>query len=258
MSRSQIEVEQDGDVRVVAINNPDRRNSLDLGARTRLSEEIERAHEDHATRAIILTGRGGMFCAGGDVPSMKQAVEGNGGPRTEALHRLVRAIALGSTPVIAAVEGAAYGIGLSITALCDQVVAARDSRFCTAFTRLGLPGDGGVMWALPRRVGMSRARTMLMLGPVIEGLEAHEIGLVDHLVEPGAVLTEAVELAQRIADGPPLALETIKREMWSRSGSLDEFLERERTYQHELFSTDDFAEGVAAFLAGREPRFHGS
>jgi enoyl-CoA hydratase/carnithine racemase len=158
--------------------------------------------------------------------------------------------------VLAAVEGSAYGAGTALAAACDRVVAARDARFATTFTNVGLAGDMGVSVSLPARVGIARARQMLMLGAPISAAEALSAGLVDALAEPGAALAAARGDAERLAAGPTRALGVIKA-MLAAAPGMNPFdaLDQEAAYQATLFDTDDFAEGITAFQQKRRPVF---
>ena len=246
-----------GPVRVLTLNDPRHRNALGLAMRVELAEAIEAAMADAAVRAIVLTGAEGTFCAGGDLSTMHRQTADEARPRLEAAQRVVRAIVDGPTPVVAAVEGFAIGAGLGIALACDRVVAASDARFITSFTRVGLVGDLGIFWSLPRRVGRARARQMLMLPTDVTGTDAVGLGLVDRVVEPGTVLEAALEDAGRLAAGPPLALAAVKAMVNRGPTDVHDVLEHEIENQAAMFDTADFAEGLAALRDRRTPEFTG-
>jgi enoyl-CoA hydratase/carnithine racemase len=176
--------------------------------------------------------------------------------RVQLAQKVIRAIWNTPKPVVAAVEGSAYGAGVALAAACDRVVAARNARFATTFTNVGLAGDMGIFASLPTRVGIARARQMLMMPSPIDAPAALEMGLADALAEPGTALEVALADAARLAAGPTQAYGAIKS-LLSVATSLSplEILDREADNQARLFGSDDFAEGVEAFRAKRRPEF---
>jgi 2-(1,2-epoxy-1,2-dihydrophenyl)acetyl-CoA isomerase len=245
------------DVRVVTLNRPAKRNAIDLELRVVLAEALEAAMADDSVRVIVLTGSGGTFCSGGDISTMRRQVAAETRLRAQAAQRVIRAIWTGSKPVIAAVEGFAFGAGTALAIACDRVVAASDAVFSTTFTAVGLAGDMGVFASLPARAGLAVARQLMLLPRRLPGAEAVELGLADVVTEPGRALEAALADARTIAAGPPLAIAGIKAMFtaWPRD-PLD-VLEHEVELQAKLFDTEDFAEGVSAFHDRRKPTFRG-
>jgi enoyl-CoA hydratase/carnithine racemase len=243
-------------VRTVMLNRPEKRNAIDLEMRIALAGAIEAADRDQAVRAIVITGAGPAFCSGGDISTMERMPAEQAIERVRLAQRVIRAIWNTPKPVLAAVEGSAFGAGTALAAACDRVIAARDAQFATTFTSVGLGGDMAASFSLPARVGVARARQMLMLPTPITAPEALAIGLVDAMVEPGDALASAHRDAQRLAEGPAEALGAIKA-LLADLGGVNPFdaLEREAAHQARLFDTDDFAEGVAAFREKRRPVF---
>lgn len=248
---------REGEIAIVTLNEPERRNALSLAMREMLGEVLDEAMAGDA-RAIVLTGAAGHFCSGGDIKSFDP-----GAPlvdirdRLGRLHRVARLLLAGRKPVIAAVDGYAFGAGVSLALACDHVVAATDSRFCASFNRVALMADLALLYTLPARVGMGKARELLMLGEIVEAEEALAIRLVDRLAEPGRVLQTAIERAKLFAAAPPVALAITKAALARTPAPLEAILQMEVDGQSALFGTADHAEGRAAFLEKRQPRFQG-
>jgi 2-(1,2-epoxy-1,2-dihydrophenyl)acetyl-CoA isomerase len=252
-------VHDDAAVRTVTLNRPQKRNAIDIELRIALAEAIESADRDPAVRVIILTGAGPAFCSGGDISTMQRMPADHAIDRVQLAQSVIRAIWTTPKPVLAAVEGSAYGAGTALAAACDRVVAARDATFATTFTNVGLAGDMGISRSLPLRVGVARARQMLMMPAPISAPEALTLGLVDAIAEPGQALESAHRDARQLAAGPRHAYGVIKT-LLTNPNTIDPFelLDREAFCQSELFDTDDFAEGIAAFVEKRQARFGGA
>jgi enoyl-CoA hydratase/carnithine racemase len=241
---------------VVTLNRPDKLNAIDIPLRLALADAVEAADRDPAVRAVVLTGAGKAFCSGGDISTMERMALQAALERAQLAQRVIRAIWSTGKPVIAAVEGAAYGAGTALAAACDRVVAARNARFATTFTAVGLAGDMGIHASLSTRVGVARARQMLMMPKAIGAEEALTIGLIDELAEPGAAFDAALEDATRLAEGPAGALAVIKSLLAAAPGSSPfNVLDREAAHQAALFGSDDFAEGITAFREKRHAVF---
>lgn len=252
--RMRIVEERDGPVTILTLDYPARRNALAVPLRVQLEEALERASADGTTRALVLTGSEGVFSAGGDISGMDIATAFEGRERMRRTHRLVRLLARGNLPVIAAVEGWAVGAGLSLALLCDHVVATDDARFMAGFHRIGLMADMGLPATLPARIGVGRARDMLLFHTQYLGQEALKIGLIDTLVAKGRALETARAKAQALAAEAPLPIAYTKQ--WL-ADDLERALAREADFQAALFTTEDHREGREAFLAKRRPAFRG-
>lgn len=247
----------DGDaVRTLTLNRPHLRNAIDIPLRLELAAALESAAEDTSVHVIVLTGAGSVFCSGGDISTMQRMAAEEARQRAKLAQRVIRCIWTTAKPVVAAVEGAAFGAGAALAMACDRVVAARNARFATTFTNVGLAGDMGTFVSLPRRVGIARARQMLLMPEPVSGEQALAWGLVDELTEPGQALQQALADAHRLAIGPSEAFGVIKTllAVGPTRHPLD-MLDEEAEHQARLFRTDDFVEGVAAFHDKRRPRF---
>lgn len=250
-----LSITRDGSVALVTMNMPEKRNALTALLYTELAAELARLQDDTGVRAVVLYG-GRHFCAGGDLGELDASTLEMRRKMNHG-HRIVRAITGGPWPVVAAVEGGAYGAGFSLALACDFVVADENASFCAAFGRVGLTPDYGLMWTLPQRVGIGAAREILMLCQPVAGNKAKELGIVDRLCSPSAVLETALELAKRLAAAPPGTIATTKAVLARHPMQLDTMLAWEADTQSALVRSEDFAEGVKAFLEKRAPTFNG-
>lgn len=245
---------RDGATVILTLDYPARRNALAMPMREAVVAAMERIEGDAAVRAVVLTGAGGTFSAGGDISGMNVADMAAGRERFRSTHQMVRMLVKSSKPVVAAVEGYAVGAGLSLALCCDTIVAGDTAQFAAGFGRVGLIADLGLPHTLPLRVGHGRARQILLYGERIGAEEALRIGLVDHVVPGGTALEAALTRARLFHDMAALPVAMTKR--WLAAG-LDAALEWERDTQAALFMTADHAEGKAAFLGKRPPKFSG-
>lgn len=255
-----VQVEQRGAVAVLTLNDPEVRNALSAEMREGLRLAIAGLQEELSCRAVVITGAGASFCAGGDVRVMGRGADPQGlRKRMEAAHDLVRRMVNGRLPIVAAIRGHAFGAGLSLAAACDYVLVASDARFGAAFGRIGLMPDMGLLWTLPRRVAPRHARQILLLSQVFDAPHALDIGLADEIVEADGLLDTALERAENLAQCAPLALGRTRNAIAvALDSSLDDLLETEIQGQTMLIATDDHAEGIAAFREKRPPVFKGA
>jgi enoyl-CoA hydratase/carnithine racemase len=255
MMNTAVTVSHHDTVALVSLNLPEKRNSLVPELYRQLADELENLQDNEHVRVIVLSG-GQHFCAGGpldglDTRSMAMRKDMRRG------HRVIRAIVNGRVPVIAAVQGAAFGAGLSLAAACDFVVADADSRFGAVFGKVGVMPDWGALWSLPQRIGLPRTRQLVMFQQIIGGEEAARIGLVDFLAEPGQVLETAIQRAQQLASSAPGPLSATKTLLGRHPLSLETLLDWEADTQALLIGSEDFTEGRDAFFEKRAGVFRG-
>jgi 2-(1,2-epoxy-1,2-dihydrophenyl)acetyl-CoA isomerase len=255
-----LHVERTGAIATITLDRPDARNAIDLAMRQELMAALDGVEADEAARVLILTGRGGHFCAGGDVKSMRtrrlSAAEGR--RRVELLNRMVLRLAEFPRPTIAMVDGYAVGAGTNLALCCDVVVASDRAKFGELFNKIGLVPDGGGTWLLSRLVGLARAKELIFTGEVFDAAEAARIGLINHVVPVADLARFTHALAAKIAAGPPGVLGLAKH-MVNRAVTSDlaAALDLEAYSQGLALAADDHQEGLAAFFEKRAPRFTG-
>lgn len=250
-------VEREGDIAIVTINNPKRRNAISPDVKAGIVETFTALNDDKTCRAIVLAGVGGVFSSGGDLTTMAKGSLMENRARMEKNAAIVRLLLGSPKPIVAAVEGFAMGAGLSLAMACDYVVIASNAAVGCAFVKVGLHPDYGGLWSLQRRVGPAKASELAMLGDRLDGVEAGRIGIANQVVEPGTALEAAKAVARRYAENPPVTLAMIKASIVSGGVTLAECLDNEVAFQPLLMQTQDHAEAVAAFLAKRKPVFTG-
>ncbi|MFF3490454.1 enoyl-CoA hydratase/isomerase family protein [Streptomyces sp. NPDC002795] len=249
-----VDVTCEGPVHTLTLNRPARRNALDLADRRELLAALRDSERDPECRAIVLTGAGEVFCAGGDIRSMSQDPH-VARERLAVVGDVARALVCSTKPVVAAVRGGAYGLGLGLAAACDHVVAAEDARFAASFAKIGLTADTGLSWSLAQRVGPARAKELILFGEDLDAVEAQRIGLVSEIVEGEKVAVRARERAERLAAASPAMVAATKRIFAQEAQDLDAVLDAEAEAQVELLGGAGFLEGRAAFLERRRPVF---
>ena len=255
-----LRVEVDGPVATLTLDRPAAMNALTVPVKVALREALESLAVDRSVRAVILTGAGRAFCAGQDLAEREQP---DAAPLEvevrERYNPIIRALRTMGQPVIAAVNGAAAGAGASLAFACDLRIAAEEARFILAFGRLGLVPDSGASWFLPRLVGPAKAAELALLGDPIDAAEALRLGLVSKVVPGDQLMIEARAVAERLAEGAPLALALTKTALdRAMTIDLDEALEGEAKLQGIAGASADHAEGLAAFREKRPPQFTGS
>ncbi len=254
MTEPAVLVEDRGSVRILTLNRPERRNALDLDDRRALLAALEDAAATATVRALVLTGAAGTFSAGGDITSMSPDPE-IGRVRLDLVNRIASALAHGPLPVVAAVEGGAHGLGLALATACDLSVSGRSAVFAASFLRIGLTADTGLLHTLPLRVGPARARALMLTARTVRADEAERIGLVDEVVDDGAALDRAIEMADDLAGLSRAAVDATRRILSAPAQDLQSVLAAEAAEQLVLLGGPGFAEGRSAFLERRPADF---
>ena len=254
---AEVETTRDGSVLTITLNRPDKLNAFDAAQHKAFSGALKEA-ADPEVRAVVLTGSGRGFCVGQDLTELSQGDRDVGGLLRERWNRHVLGLQGLEKPVLAAVNGAAAGAGLSLACACDLRIAADKAAFVPAFITVGLVPDTGGSWLVPRLLGYPRAFEWMCSGRKIGAEEALAWGLVSEVADTDVVLARAQERAAELAALPTRAIAMTKRLFQRASASrLEDQLELEAQLQVAATRTEDFAEGVAAFLEKREPRFTG-
>ena len=245
----------------ITLNAPDKLNAVSRKMIAELKQCWEELAADTSVRAVLLTGAGRGFCAGADLADPDREVSAtadSGSALDKYFNPVIRLMRTIPKPVVSAVNGVAAGVGMSFALASDIAIAGRSASFLQAFARIGLLPDGGSTWFLPRLAGDQRARALAMLAPQIPAQQAKEWGLIWDVVEDAELMAKATETARKLAEGPTLALGRIKEALNRAAGNdLSRQLDVERDFQSELGKSEDFREGVAAFLAKRPANFKG-
>lgn len=262
MGYEHIRFELEEGVAQVTLNRPERLNAFNLAMHAELREALAMVRREPHIRCLLITGAGRGFCAGQDLADRRREPDGPPPDLGESLEQnynpLIRTLRELELPVVMAVNGVAAGSGANLALAGDLVLAARSASFVQSFARLGLIPDAGGTWALPRLVGHARAMGLALLGEKLSAEQAAEWGLIWRCLDDDALLPEARELARGLARAPTYGLALTKRAMLATySNSLEAQLDLERDLQRLGGRSEDYSEGVAAFMEKREPAFKG-
>ncbi len=246
----------------LTLNRPDRLNSFTVQMHDEVRDALDRVEADKSVRVLLITGSGRGFCAGQDLSDRAVAPGGDsvdlGASLEDRYNPLIRRLTSLEMPVICAVNGVAAGAGANIALAADIVIAAKSAKFIQSFANIGLVPDSGGTWSLPRLVGQARALGLALTGDPLLAEKAEEWGLIWKAVDDDKLIEEADALVQKFAAAPTRGLAATKqaiRSTWSRS--LDQQLDLERDLQRQLGKTQDYREGVDAFMNKRKPAFKG-
>jgi enoyl-CoA hydratase/carnithine racemase len=258
----QIDITEDNGITTITLNRPEKLNALAGHMRRDLAEALEAAGSDRAVQVVVLTGVGRAFCSGGDVAAMAELIERRDADEFSRLlgsgRRVVTAIRHMTKPVIASINGPAFGAGFNLALACDLRIASSNATFCQSFAKVGLHPDWGGTYFLPRLVTPNKACELFFLGNTIDAEEAQRLGLINFVVEPSELEAETRKLAERLRDAPAIAIGAAKQAVYrSQYADLEEMLRYETEAQMRCFDSDDGAEGVRAFLEKRDPKFTG-
>ena len=249
-------------VATLTLNRPAQLNSFNAQMHKEVREALKQLRQSPEARCLLITGNGRGFCAGqglsdrnvapgAAMPDLGESIEKNYNP----LIRTLRALPM---PVVCAVNGVAAGAGANIALACDITLAARSASFIQAFCKIGLVPDSGGTWTLPRALGMARAKALALLGDKLSAEQAEQWGMIWRCVDDETLQDEALKLARHLAAQPTYGLALIKRALnASASNSFDEQLDLERDLQRLAGRSEDYREGVAAFMEKRTPEFRG-
>lgn len=247
-------------IAVVALNRPDKRNAINDALREDLMRVLDWVDRDPGVRALVLTGNGKGFCAGGDIAGMRQRLEAptgrvaiNGWQRQRRTHHLITTLHGIAKPTIAAVNGPAAGLGCDLALCCDFVIGSSTATFVMSYVLRGLIPDGGGMYLLPRRVGLARAKELIFSGRMLSAQDALSINLIEQVAEPDNLLGDAVELARSMTAGSADAVALAKSIMdESFESTIDQVFALGSQAQAICYTTDSHRDAVAAFLDRRK------
>ncbi|MGA7810877.1 enoyl-CoA hydratase/isomerase [Bradyrhizobium sp.] len=262
MQFKHVTLDIEGPVAILRLNHQEVMNAVSMDMLGGLAEALDAIDELKSdVRCVVLTGAGRAFCTGANLQGRNQqtSVKSNAGAALETgFHPFLRRLRNLHCPIVTAVNGPAAGAGMSFALMGDMILVARSAYFLQAFRRIGLVPDCGSTWLLPRLIGKARSVELSLMGEKLSAEKALEWGLVNRVYDDGSLMDEALKLAHELADGPTVALSLIRKLYWdSPENSFEEQLNLEFESQRRAGATEDFKEGVTAFLEKRPAHFKG-
>ncbi|MET0379809.1 MAG: enoyl-CoA hydratase/isomerase family protein [Spongiibacteraceae bacterium] len=251
---------RDEGVATLTLNRPEKMNTVTRIMGEQLYALLLELNKDRSCRAIVITGAGGNFCTGGDFSDNESKIENPVEGRVRLLQsaHLIELLVNGPKPVIAAVDGYAYGMGMSLALACDYIIATDKTVFNAAFSRLGLAAELGLTWTLPRRIGVGKTKQLLMLSKKVTGADALAMQMVDELCPSATLAAVALERAREFAAAAPLVVAYTKSALAKGHATVESAMATEHEYQAALYMTHDHVEGVKAMFKKRKPEFNGN
>ena len=261
-----LDVTTEGAIATLTMNRPEARNAFSMEMRALLKEHLHAIELDDAIRCVVLRGAGAHFMAGGDVKQMIDEIQGTPAEsrnrfleRIHNLHPIMFAMRRMPKPIIASVQGAAAGAGVSMALACDLVIASQDAFFTLAYCHIGTTPDGSSTYFLPRALGLKHAMEMTLLGDRVSAERAYEMGLVNRVVAAEDLAAETHRLAERLANGPTYVYGRAKQLLYqSNETHFESQLQAEGEAFADCAARNDFREGVTAFIEKRKARFTGT
>ena len=254
-----IVLERHGAVGVMKFNRPEHLNALTPQMRLEMERIVIEVRDDPSIRALLITGEGRAFCSGGNITTFAKTGVIPMRERMRQQHRVTIGLYTLEKPVVAAVNGLAYGVGFNIALLADVILAAEGARFCQSYSKVGLIPDGGGLYLLARVVGAQKAKEMILLADVIDASEAKALGIVRSVHPAAELMAEAMRMAERLAAGPTRAFGLDKALMTrGLAMTMEEFLELEASAEAIVTQTADHVAAVEAFRNKTTPEFKGN
>ena len=254
-----IEIQTEGFIKIIRLNRPEKFNSFNRDMALELIETLHLVEQDAGVRCVVITGNGKAFCAGQDLSEAINPM----GPGIERIvnehyNPIIKIISTLQKPVIAMVNGVAAGAGANIALACDIVLTCESAKFIQAFGKIGLVPDSGGTFTLPRLIGKQRASALMMTGEAVSGIESAKMGLTYKCFKDSEFIVKSMEIAQTLSNMPTAALVATKNLLLqSQNNTLETQLEAEKNAQVSCSKTQDYKEGVQAFLEKRVPQFKG-